>query len=138
MTQMGDKANAFALRIAKKAQGRGMPDVCVLQQASEPVIDSLGFGSSSYPDTGTEMSCRMDGREVTREFVIEGKVVSLRVYRLVVVAVRPDGSPVILREKDQLKVLARGPLADRIVDIQHVGEREGVMLEVFGLIVQGS
>jgi hypothetical protein len=138
MTQMGDKANAFALRIAKKAQGRGMPDVCVLQQASEPAIDALGFGSSTYPDTGAQMPCRIDGREVTREFVIEGKVVSLRVYRLVVVAVRPDGSAVTIREKDKLRVLARGPIAERIIDIQHVGEREGVMLEVFGLIVQGG
>lgn len=138
MTQMGDKANAFALRVAKKAQGRGMPDVCVLQQAGAPAIDELGFGSSAYPDTGAQMPCRIDGREVTREFVIEGKVVSLRVYRLVVVAVRPDGSAVTIREKDQLKVVARGPIAERIIDIQHVGEREGVMLEVFGLIVQGS
>jgi hypothetical protein len=53
-------------------------------------------------------------------------------------AVRDDGSAITVEAKQRARIVARGALAERILDIQEVGEREGVSLDIFGSIVKDS
>lgn len=132
----GPKFNSFALRMAKKSAGT-MPDTCIHQPAGSETTDTLGFSSTTPADSGAAIPCRVEG-QVGREIVVDGRPQSIRLYRMRLIAVRGDGSAITLAAKDRLKIAARGALAERILDIQEIGEREGVTIDVFGLMVKDS
>lgn len=131
----GTKLDAFALRMAKKAASK-MPDGLFIQTGTEST-DARGFTSTTYADSGAAIPCRVDG-QVGREIVVDGRTQSIRLYRVRMIAVRDDGSTITVEAKQRARIVARGALAERILDIQEVGEREGVSLDIFGLIVKDS
>jgi hypothetical protein len=131
----GTKYNAFALRMAKKAAG-SMPDSLFIQTGTE-ATDARGFSSTGFADSGAAIPCRVEG-QVGREVVVDGRVQSIRLYRIRIIAVRDDGSAITVEAKQRARIVARGALAERILDIQEVGEREGVSLDIFGSIVKDS
>jgi len=131
----GNKFDAFALRMAKKSVG-SMPDSLFIQTGTE-TTDARGFTTTTYADSGEAIPCRVDG-QVGREVVVDGRPQSIRLYRVRMTAVRDDGSAITVEAKHRARIVARGALPQRILDIQEVGEREGVSLDIFGLMVKDS
>jgi hypothetical protein len=142
MTTMGDKIDGFALRLAKKAaSSRGLPDRCIIEVASGETSDKRGAPVRNYVAQAGQIPCRMDGqiRGGSEQVVIEGAPSAVRLQRVAMVAIRIDdaGAPqnVVVKERDRVRVLARGARSEQLLDVQEVGEREGVMIQVLGDII---
>lgn len=132
-SDIGTKIDRFAERLARKATRR-MPDRCVVEVADAATSDKRGFAKTVYvPMPGEPLFCRMDGG-LGREVIVDGRPTGVRQQKVSLVAIQ-DGKAIVIKEKDRLRVLARGARSEQLIDIEQVAEREGVMLQVFGSVI---
>ena len=131
------KVDRFALRLAKKV-ATTMFDRCFLQPGPGETSNAEGFATAAYADSGAAIPCRMDGQASKHgyEANVDGNQPSAgRLYRLVMVAMRADGAVIEVTAKDRVRVVGRGARPEQILDVQQAIPREGVMIEVVGMVV---
>lgn len=130
---MGGLIDEFAGIIARGAPD-SFPDLCIPETVNE--TRDLRGGVSQVPvdDTlRTPIPCRVDrapqlgGKQNTPAGVVEG----ITFYLAYLPALMPDGvTPVVIEPEKRLKVLARGPIPERLFFIEAAPKREGVMITV--------
>jgi len=134
---IGAKIDALKARVIAKASAR-MPDRCYQQPVNtSQTSDALGFPNEAQADSGDQIYCRMDGVAVKRQVELEnGQLSSVMANRMVLLTKRPiSNTDVVVQAGDRLRVLARGTRPERLMRIVGVGEREGVTIEVYGVVV---
>lgn len=132
MGRLTEQGRAFSTAAAAMYEDR-----CTIQVADPEVTDSLGFSAISYVDSAVSLPCRVTG-QVGREVVIDGRVQSVRMYKVRVIAVRSDGTAITIAARNRLNIEPRGASTQRTLDIQEVDERHGSALDVYGVIVNDT
>lgn len=116
-----------------------MPDRCLIISTSR-ARDARG-GTSITPTDVPDykpadlIPCRVEGR-AGQEREIGGITQAVTIYTVRLMALMPDGKTPVgaIKQKDRIYVIKRGSLPARMLEVESSAMREGVSIDVVGLL----